>query len=204
MQNELLHDYAKDYISKGFACDYDGSINSLIPSIVIYGDDKQCIEIMVGTLAMQDFARRVIKLLKMSFIYRLFAHNDYGNQSIFVESLLPLEDMRDACRYITLKGEEILEQEYDEEATSPEHFAVAATLIAHYGCATGLNESDAIELEMHSIREGSGHFKDADERFEQWIPSCPESMMKTLRLFVGSTNGLGNVNCHYAKYKIVK
>ena len=99
-----------------------------------------------------------------------------------------------------IKGEQILTLEHDEEAISPNNFTVAAILIAHYDCSTGIREENAIELEMHSIRDGSGVYEDADFRFEQWKPSDLESMMNTLRLFVGSTNGLGNVNNHYAKY----
>lgn len=198
--NDILDNYAKEFISKDLASDYDGSIDSLIPAIVNYGDEKQSIEIMVGTLAIQNFARRVIRQLKMSYMYRIFAHYDYGDQSVYVESFLPIEDMRDVCRYILLKGEQILTLEHDEEAISPNNFTVAAILIAHYGCSTGIREEDAIELEMHSIRDGSGVYEDADIRFEQWEPSDLGSMMNTLRLFVGSTNGLGNVNNHYAKY----
>ncbi len=49
--NDILDNYAKKFISKDLASDYDGSIDSLIPAIVNYGDEKQSIEIMVGTLA---------------------------------------------------------------------------------------------------------------------------------------------------------
>lgn len=200
MLNGTLENYAKEFIAQGMAIDYDGSIDSLIPAVVTYGDENSIIEITAGTLH-EEFARGVIKQLKMSFIYRIFDWHDCGDQSVWVESFLPLEDMRDVCRYINLKGEQILSQELSEDGISPTNFAIAATLIAHYGCAATVNEKDAIELERYTLSTGAGSFENADSRFEQWVPKDVNSMMDTLRLFVASTNGLDNVNSHYAKYR---
>ncbi|NOI32009.1 hypothetical protein [Vibrio coralliilyticus] len=201
MSNERLDSYAKNFISLGMASDYDGSIESLIPAIVIYSDAHSLIEIAVGSLAMRMFARCVIKHLKVSFIYRIYADYDYGDQSVYIESFLPLEDMRDVCRYICLKGEQILTKELGEECLSPNNFAVAAILISHFHCAASIREDDATEIELYRTLDGSGTFETADSRYEQWVPENADSFMQTLRLFVASTNGLDNTNCHYAKYK---
>ncbi|MDE5179137.1 hypothetical protein [Vibrio fluvialis] len=198
--NKTLDDYATDFIKLGYACDYDGTIDSLMTPIVNFGDERSIIEITVGTLAMKEFARCVIKKLKTSFVYRIYDCHDFGDQSICVESFMPLEDIRDACRYINLKGEEILTQELGEEGISPSNFAIAAVLIAHFGCAATLNAEDAMSLERHYLSEGAGTFKDADSRFKQCVPSDLNNMMRTLRLFVANCGRLDSVNNHYEKY----
>ncbi|MBY7854329.1 hypothetical protein KW429_11535 [Vibrio fluvialis] len=197
--DKTLDDYAIDFIAQGYACDYDGTIDSLMTPVVIFGDERSIIEITVGTLAMKEFARCVIKKLKRSFVYRVYDCHDFGDQSVCVESFTPLEDIRDVCRYINLKGEQILEQELGEEGISPSNFAIAAVLIAHFGCAATLNAEDATPLERHCLSEGAGTFKDADSRFEQCVPSDLNNMMRTLRLFV-TNRGLDSVNNHYEKY----
>ncbi|AZS26303.1 hypothetical protein DYL72_15450 [Vibrio anguillarum] len=204
MENIELDRHVDKFISEGLASCYNGTIDSLIAPIVMYGDDNNVIEITVGTLAMKQFARLVINQLKLSFIYKIYDINDYGDQSVYVESLMPLEDIRDACRYISLKGEQILVDVFNEEGISPSNFAIAAILISHYGCAASPREVDATPLERYELSTGSGHSYEADQRFESQIPSDLDGMMEVLRLLLATTNGLDNVNSHYIKYQALE
>lgn len=191
-----LDNEAVIFIADGFAIDYDGSIESLMPGICSFTADRNSIEITVGTMAMHDFARRVIEKLNISYIYKIFAHYDRGEQSIYIESVMPIEDIRDVLRYACLKGEQILSQELGMEAISPNNFTIAAILTAHYGCAPSLQDGKAVELEMLSIMEGAGHFVGADERYSRWITNV-DSIKETLRLFLPSTDGLKSNSSHY-------
>ncbi|MEI8659226.1 hypothetical protein [Vibrio sp. Hal054] len=192
--------YVASFISSDLATAYAGTIESLVPAITTFATDNSISTIAQSDEALHAFARLVIEKLRKSTVYRIFGLTDYGDQSVYVESFLAHEDMVDVCRYLCGKGEIILSTELDAQAVSPCNFAIAATLIAHYGCAPALRDESALDLDMHCISETAGNGNQLNSRYARWVPKDEARMMATLRTYVANPNGLDSVNSHYAKY----
>lgn len=107
LEQDLLR-HAKTFIKQGLASNFDGTINSLMPSIIEYGSDNQVVSIMVGNLAMVRFADLVVK--ELDPIYKICHTYDIGNHAVYCRyTNLELWAI-DLAIYLHFKAESIIDE----------------------------------------------------------------------------------------------
>ncbi len=126
--------------------------------------------------------------MEQSYVYKIYNRHDFGDQSVYVESNMPLDQVIGVCRYIERKGEYVL-SELGFKGQSISNFAMAAVLIAHYHCVQGSRASyvthlDRYEMALVNPKTLVTEFRD------------PKAIETTLRLFCENHLGISSDRYH--------
>lgn len=132
-----------------------------------------------------------------SYLYKIFNYCDNGEQSLFIESFMSEDEMKEAYKYVELNACKILEDEHSIEANSVSNFAIAAVLIAHYNCDHCTARDYAIDIERISLSTGIGEIEDADTNYPRAVPDDKNALLNTIRLFANHVKGYPAENNHY-------
>lgn len=100
--------HAKTFVEQGLASNFDGSLDSLMPQVIRYGSDNEVTPIMIGTLAMRQFAQLVVKELEP--VFGICHTYDIGDQTVYFEVDEFDKSVIDLAVYLHFKAEEIIDE----------------------------------------------------------------------------------------------
>lgn len=101
-------DHAKSFVQLGLASSFDGSLESLKPSIIEYCSENSLTSIMVGNLALSRFAQLVVE--ELSPIYGICHTYDIGDQTVFCSYSNFAPSAADLAVFLQFKAEELIDE----------------------------------------------------------------------------------------------